>query len=199
MQWKPLPDSQTLISGFFANMVLDRHARYAAQSVAGKKSDGTYGYQDNFSPEAWLDSKSFVNRKNKFFLGGVEMAWEIFKGFTLSGKAGYNYNTYNNKSYAASFTFDQFKTVGPNNLNVNSGNNGLITLQSLAKYTKQIGSHTISALAGFSQESYKESWITAYRNNFPNNELYEINAGASGNMQSYVQVLSGLYVLISEE
>lgn len=40
MQWKPLPDSQALVSGFFANMVLDLHARYAAQSVAGKKSDG---------------------------------------------------------------------------------------------------------------------------------------------------------------
>jgi thiol-disulfide isomerase/thioredoxin len=40
MQWKPLPDSRALVSGFFANMVLDRHARYAAQSVAGKRSDG---------------------------------------------------------------------------------------------------------------------------------------------------------------
>ena len=151
---------------------------------AGKKSDGTYGYQDNYSPEAWLDSRSFVNRKNKYFLGGVELAWEIFNGFTLSGKAGYNYNSYTNNSYAASFTFDQFKTVGPNNLSVSSGDNSLITLQSLAQYVKKLGSHSFNLLAGFSQEQYREDWTSAYRDNFPNNALYELNAGASGNMQA---------------
>ena len=26
---------------------------------AGRKSDGTFGYQDNYSPEAWLASESF--------------------------------------------------------------------------------------------------------------------------------------------
>ncbi|HSC37454.1 MAG TPA: SusC/RagA family TonB-linked outer membrane protein, partial [Chitinophagaceae bacterium] len=70
---------------------------------AGRKSDGTYGYQDNFGPEAWMDSKSFVTRKNKYFLGGTELAWEIVKGLTLSGKAGYNYTSYANTSYASDF------------------------------------------------------------------------------------------------
>ena len=152
---------------------------------AGKKSDGTYGYQDNYSPEAWLDSKSFVNRKNKFFLGGAELAWEAFKGFTLTGKAGYNYTNYADNSFASTFVFDQFKTVGPSNLSVQSGDNSLLTLQALANYTKTFGDHTISALAGFSQEEFREDWTRAFRDNFPNNELYEINAGAASNMQAF--------------
>lgn len=151
---------------------------------AGKKSDGTYGYQDNYSPEAWLDSESFVNRKNKYFLGGAELSWEIFNGFTLSGKMGYNYTSYTNNSFASTFVFDQFKSVGPNNLTVTSGDNSLLTLQSLAQYSKKIGSHNFNVLAGFSQEEFRQDWASAYRDAFPNNQLYELNAGAASNMQA---------------
>lgn len=151
---------------------------------AGRKSDGTYGYQDNYSPEAWLDSKSFVKRKSKYFLGGAELAWEIMPGLTVSGKAGYNYTNYTKDSYAASFVFDPFKTVGPSNLTVNSGENGLLTLQSLVQYTKKIQQHHFNILAGFSQEEYREDSTIAYRDKFPNNSLFELNAGSSANMQA---------------
>ncbi|SDK00179.1 TonB-linked outer membrane protein, SusC/RagA family [Catalinimonas alkaloidigena] len=151
---------------------------------AGRKSDGTYGYQDNYSPEAWLASESFVKRKGKFFLGGVELAWNPFRDVTISGKAGYKYYGYTNNSYASDFVFNPNKRVGPSNLSVNSGDNGLLTLQALARYNKQVGQHQINGLLGFSQEAYREDWTTAYRDDFPNNQLYEINAGASSNMQS---------------
>lgn len=155
-----------------------------APIYAGKKSDGTYGHQDDFSPEAWLASESFTNNKGKNFMGGMELSWELIKGLTLSGKAGYKYYTYTNQSYNATFIFDASKTVGPNSLSVTSGDNSLVTLQSLLRYTKTIDKHNISALAGFSQEEYREDWITASRDKFPNNSLYELNAGASGNMQN---------------
>ena len=155
-----------------------------APIYAGKKSDGTYGYQDNFSPEAWLASESFTNNKGKNFLGGMELSWELIKGLTLSGKAGYKYYNYTNQAYNSTFIFDASKTVGPNSLSVNSGDNSLVTLQSLLRYTKTIENHNISALAGFSQESYREDWTNASRDKFPNNSLYELNAGAAGNMQN---------------
>lgn len=151
---------------------------------AGLKSDGTYGYQDNYSPEAWLSSPSFANRKNKNFLGGAELSWNIFKNFTLSGKAGYRYYDFDNNSFASDFRFNSSKFVGPNSLSVNSGNNWTVTLQSLAQYQKNTGKHNYSVLAGFSQESFREDWTTAFRSNFPNNLLYELNAAASSNMQS---------------
>lgn len=155
-----------------------------APIYAGRKSDGTYGYQDNFSPEAWLASESFTNNKGKNFLGGMELSWEIIKGLTLSGKAGYKYYTYTNQSFNSTFIFDASKTVGPNSLSVSSGDNSLITLQSLLRYTKTIDKHSITALAGFSQESYRDDWISASRDKFPNNSLYELNSGAAGNMQN---------------
>jgi TonB-linked SusC/RagA family outer membrane protein len=151
---------------------------------AGKKSDGTYGYQDDYSPEAWMNSESFNENKNKYFLGGAELSWEIFKGLTLSGKAGYNYSNYTNNSFLAKVVFDQYKTLGPNSLSVTSGDNSLLTLQSLLQYAKKIDQHSFNILAGFSQEAYREDWTLASRDNFPNNSLYELNAGAATNMNA---------------
>lgn len=153
-------------------------------TYAGKKSDGTYGYQDDFAPEAWMDSKSFGNNKSKNFLGGVELSWELIKGLTLSGKAGYNYSNFTNQWYQSTFVFNATKTYGPNKLEITSGDNSLVTLQSLLQYTKTIEKHDFSVLAGFSQESYRFDQTTASRDNFPNNELYELNAGSGSNMQN---------------
>jgi len=153
-------------------------------TYAGKKSDGTYGYQDDFAPEAWMDSKSFGNNKSKNFLGGVELSWELIKGLTLSGKAGYNYSNFTNQWYQSTFVFNATKTYGPNKLEVTSGDNSLVTLQSLLQYTKTIEKHDFSVLAGFSQESYRHDQTTASRDKFPNNELYELNAGSGSNMQN---------------
>lgn len=38
MQWKPLPDSQALVSGFYANMMIENHSSYAA-TMAVKRKD----------------------------------------------------------------------------------------------------------------------------------------------------------------
>lgn len=155
-----------------------------APVYAGKKSDGTYGYQDDYSPEAWLASESFTNKKAKNLLGAMELSWEIIKGLTLSGKAGYKYYTWTDQWFQSTFKFDESKTVSPNKLSVSSGDNSLVTLQSLLQYTKTIEKHSFTVLAGFSQEEYREDWTTAYRDNFANNELYELNAGSSKNQQS---------------
>lgn len=155
-----------------------------APIYAGKKSDGTYGYQDDYAPEAWMSSESFTNRKAKNFLGGMELSWEPIKGLTLSGKAGYKYYSWTDQWFQSTFVFDKSKTISPNKLSVSSGDNSLLTLQSLLRYTKSIDKHNFTALAGYSQESYREDGTSAFRDNFPNNLLYEMNAGAGSNMQN---------------
>ncbi len=152
---------------------------------AGKKSDGTYGFQDNYSPEAWLASESFSNYKNKFLLAGAELVWKPFSGFSLSGKAGYNYNNFKNVAYASDFIFSPTKTVGPNNLRSRNGDNSIVTLQSLAQYAKTLGKHDLNFLVGVSQEQFREDWVEGYRQNFPSNLLYTLNAGSSTGMQSF--------------
>ena len=169
-------------SGDMTNMIA--FAVREGPIFAGKKSDGTYGHQDAYSPEAWLASQSFTDRKSKNFLGGMELSWEILNGLTLSGKAGYKYYDWTDKFYNATFAFDPSNTIGPNYLSVSSGDQTLITLQSLLQYTKTIDKHNFTVLAGFSQESYNDAYTSASRDNFPNNALYELNAGAGTNMQN---------------
>jgi len=149
---------------------------------AGKKSNGTYGYQDNYGPEAWLASNSFYSGTNKYFLGGGELAWQPFKGFTLSGKAGYNFWSYFNKDYASDFQFDSIKYVGPNNLSVTAGQGTQLTLQSLATYTAAIDDHAFTLLAGVSEEKYNDWSLSGFRKDFPTSLLYELNAGSATGM-----------------
>lgn len=151
---------------------------------AGKKSDGTYGYQDDFSPEGWLASNSFINRKNKFFQGGAELSWEVIKGLTLSQKGGFMYGSYTDRNFLASFTFDPFKTVGPNSLEVVTGDYSLLTLLTTARYEKNYKEHQFKLLGGFSQEAFRDGFTRAFRDRFPNNFLYQINAGSSTNQQA---------------
>lgn len=151
---------------------------------AGRKSDGTYGYQDNYSPEAWLSSTSFYKGTNKYFLGSGELSWTILPGLVLSGKAGYNYWGYYNKSYASDFRFDANKYVGPNMLTVTSGQGSLVTLQSLLTYAKSIGQHSFNTLVGVSQEENTDSYISGFRKDFPTSVLYELNAGSATGMSA---------------
>ncbi|WP_207766519.1 SusC/RagA family TonB-linked outer membrane protein [Siphonobacter curvatus] len=151
---------------------------------AGRKSDGTYGYQDNYSPEAWLSSNSFYKGTNKYFLGGAEMNWNILPGLNLSGKIGYNFWSSYNKEYASDFQFDANKYVGPNTLNVYSGQGTQVTLQSLLSYAKVIQDHSFTVLAGVSQEEYSDSYISGFRKDFPTSLLYELNAGSATGMSS---------------
>lgn len=161
--------------------------RYAVRQgpiFAGRKSDGTYGYQDNFSPEAWLDSNSFKKGTNKYFQGAGELSWQPVKGLTVSGKAGYMLFSYYDKNYVSEVVFNPNKTVGPNNVNIYSGQGTQVTLQALATYTKTFDKHNFTLLGGASQEEYNDWYLTGYRKDFPNELLYELNAASATGMSN---------------
>lgn len=151
-----------------------------APIYAGKKSDGSFGYQDNYSPEAWLASTSFVKNVGVNAIGSTQLQWETpVKGLSLIGKAGVTYNNNYNKTYRAATYFDANKTVGPAYLSVGADNSTYKTFEGYAKYDKQINSHSLNFLVGTSREMYAYKNLYGYRNTFPNNYLYELVSGAS--------------------
>ncbi|MCJ8208408.1 TonB-dependent receptor [Mucilaginibacter sp. RS28] len=153
-------------------------------TYAGLKSDGTYGHQDNYSPEAWLASPGFHNFRGKNFYGNTMLTWDILKGLSLSGTAGYHYYTGVNTTYVADVYLDKNTYVGPNNLSEAFYDGHEVTLNALAKYTKSIKSHNFTVLLGYSQEEHRDDSFSAYRDKFPNNLLYQLNAGATTNQQN---------------
>lgn len=150
---------------------------------AGEKSDGSFGYQDNYSPEAWLASESFKKNNNAKITGTVQLKWETpVEGLAFSGKAGITYNSDYNKSYRAKTYFDESKTVGPATLSVSSYNGTYKNFEGLTTYNKTQGLHSVSILAGASFEDFKDNYLTGARNTFPNNNLYELDSGSGSTM-----------------
>ncbi len=145
---------------------------------AGQKSDGNFGYQDNYSPEAWLASESFVQNISRNISGSAQLKWTTpIEGLSFTGKAGANYWTKYDKAYRANTYFDSSKTVGPASLSVWTANNTYTTLEALGTYEKQIKAHSFKLLAGTSVEQAANRGLEGYRNTFPNNFLYELGSG----------------------
>ncbi len=153
-------------------------------TFAGRKSDGTYGRQDFYAPEAWLDSEGFNNFKAKNFYGNAVLSWDVAKGLNFSGTAGYHYYTSVNTTYIADINLDRNTYVGPNSLRKTHVDGQEVTLIALAKYNRSFGQHNINLLAGYQQEEHRDNNFSAFRDRFPNNLLYELDAGATTNQQN---------------
>lgn len=145
---------------------------------AGKKSDGTFGYQDNYSPEAWMASESFINNLARKISASGQLTWDTpIDGLSFAGKAGVSYYTTYDKSYRADTYFDESKTVGPASLSIYSVNDTYTTFEALANYAKTIREHSFKVLVGASAEESVYRNLSGARNTFPNNFLYELVSG----------------------
>lgn len=144
---------------------------------AGRKSDGSFGYQDNYSPEAWLNSESFVKNISRNVSASTQLTWDTpIKGLSIIGKAGVTYWTKYDKAYRAETYFDANKTIGPSTLSIWTANT-YTTFEALATYEKQIKKHYFKLLAGTSVEQSSNKGLEGSRNTFPNNYLYELGSG----------------------
>jgi TonB-dependent starch-binding outer membrane protein SusC len=153
-------------------------------TYAGKMSNGYYGNQVGFTIEGWMDSESFISNDDQDASANVSLDWNLTKSLKLTGVAGYNYGTNKYKRFRPVLVVDENFTEGPSNLTERVSFYSLLTRQLYANYDLSINSHNIHVLAGYSDEQSKNNWLEAYRDNFPNNLLYEINAGAASNQQN---------------
>ena len=149
-----------------------------APIYAGQKSDGSFGYQDNYSPEAWLAGDSFTKNRANYVSGSVRLRWDTpLKGLSLQGKIGANYYNSYNKNYRAETYFDKNKTVGPTDLNISDTDNTYSSVEALAQYTNTFGKHNINVLAGYSFEEWSNKYLWGSRNTFPTTSLSELVSG----------------------
>lgn len=146
--------------------------------IAGKKSDGTYGYQDDYCPEGWLDSESFVKNYATNISTSAQLKWTTpIKGLSFTGKAGTNYYTTSDKTFKSTAQFDANKSIGPNSLSAGSANNLYTDVEALANYDLKVQDHSLNVLLGTSLEQTQNKGLNGYRTTFPNNYLYELSSG----------------------
>ncbi len=164
--------------------VVTRVARMPS-SIAARTSEGYFGRVDKGSPWADIDANSFELDKNNYFIANSDLEYEIIDGLKMTLRGGYVFDQRNYKKYAADEQIDATTYAGPAKLNVNWSASHELTLEALLKYNKTFGDHTLNALAGYSQIEGKYEYLKAYRDNFPTNELYELNAGSSEKQKNW--------------
>lgn len=165
--------------------IINTAVRYPA-TYAGKLSNGYYGtgVVQKGTPISFLEDESFRNQDGLNLNANLRFDYRIINDLKLSFISAYNQINNKNVIFLASQVINPEITLGPNELtNINNATN-YYTLQGLAEYTKRINEHQLGLLLGYSFEENRFETNTAYRNDFPGNDLTQINAGSPSNQQA---------------
>lgn len=161
-----------------------RQVNRIAPFVPYKYSNGYYGYIADGNPIAWMDMGGNLSEKYHTTRAVGNVGYEIIKGLKIQEVIGYESTATSKERFIKDIQYYNWKTgaptmyQGPNSQMDDRENYMMLNLQTLLTYNNTFGKHTISALAGFSQEYSRRDWSIAKRINFLNNDLWELNAGS---------------------
>lgn len=152
--------------------------------------DGTYGLstQGN-NPLMYIEQGGLSKSYNDYFSGLVKGDFTLIKGLVFTTQLGYrayftqqkNFtNAYTNTDKNTSIT----KTVANNSLTEVRNNLREYTWNNLLTYENRFGAHHLTALAGYSQIHNWQTYLSAYRERFYNNDITSIGQGANDATQS---------------
>ncbi len=155
-----------------------------------KYADGTYGLspQGN-NPLMYIEKGGVSNQYNDYLLGNVRGEWEIVKGLKLSTQFAARMTFTQQKNFTNSYTnvdknTNITKIVANNSLTETRNNLREYTINNLLTYEKDFGKHEIKALAGYSQIDNTQTFLTAYRERFYNNDVQSIGQGTNDGTKS---------------
>lgn len=161
-----------------------RQVNRIAPFVPYKYSNGYYGYIADGNPIAWMDMGGNLSEKYHTTRAVGNVGYEFIKGLKLQQIMGYESTATSKERFIKDIQYYNWKTEaptmyqGPNSQMDDRENYMMLNLQTLLTYGNTFGKHTVSALAGFSQEYSRRDWSIAKRINFLNNDLWELNGGS---------------------
>lgn len=151
-----------------------------SNAIPGPTPDGFWGRNETLHPEADLNSRSFIENGGLNLYTNTSMVWDVTKNLKISGQLGYTHNTSEHKTFIATYPITPTYAITLNSLNTSWGQSSALTLQSFMEYTAKVGDDNgFKVLVGTSGQSYASKSISAFRDALPNNEIYEIDAGAT--------------------
>lgn len=156
-----------------------RQVNMISPMVPYKKQDGTYGTIGDGNPIAWQDLKATTDKKRNHMLAIGSVKYTVWDGLSIKGQASYNLYTEDSNEFIKDIQYNPNKYHGPNKMNQNDTFENTAMGDILLEYKKGFGLHHLNVLAGFHSELYTYKLTKAYRQNFPSNELGDINAGAT--------------------
>lgn len=150
-----------------------------------KYYDGWGPGANNVSPYVLAAYNDRVNtdvRLNSVFNTTVN----VIKGLDLNGLVGWNYRGNSQRTYSPTWIQGTWDSATPGQLSTSTKttlNSNSLLFQATANYSKEIGHHSITALLGASQETYKEETTNQSVTGFPNDKTYifDITRGTTVN------------------
>lgn len=171
-----------------------RQLNLIAPWIVARYDDGTWGTISDGSPIAWLDSGMKVTRDNHNFTGMASLDYKILDCLTFTATGSYVNNMQNYTYFLKFIQYNANKASDPNSLDERYYTWNRTNYDLLLNYDQTFGKHNIKGLAGWHTEKYNYKELTAYRKDFPNNDLTDINAGdaASQTNSGYTRELAML-------
>jgi TonB-linked SusC/RagA family outer membrane protein len=162
-----------------------------SNTVVNQYPNGQYGYVGDGNPMAWLDSGSENKTIANTLTANFGADWEIVKNLHFKPALQYRGTSGSRKQfmekidYFSQSTGALTKTQGPNQLYQTSDKNTYYNVQALLDYKLNLGEkHHLNFLGGATKEYSLYEFMSAYRQDFLNNELPEINAGPATGQKS---------------
>lgn len=129
----------------------------------------------------------YDDRANDLLNSKFTFHWEMpVDGLTLLGYGAYDINYYSQKQFSDIWdefayngqTFQLIPSAAKRSISNSKSNWASTTLHVRLEYKKSFKKHNLDAFAAYEQNSYKYSYLNAYRDNLPSSAVDQIFAGA---------------------
>ncbi len=154
-----------------------RQLNIIAPWIPAHFKNGTYGTISDGNPIAWLEANQPVKSEDRTITANLGLDYQLLNNLMLSAKLGHVASNGYEQSFLKYFRYNPNKETSPNNLTEGFGDDTRTTLDLTLNYDKQFGVHGLKFLGGYHAERYHYHGLSAYRKNFPGNELTDMNAG----------------------
>lgn len=161
-----------------------RQVNRIAPWIPYKNEDGTYGTIGDGNPIAWLDLDQVVSRKNKNFSGTIAFDYDINSDIKITAQGSYISNIQDYKDFVKEIQYNSSKYHGPTSLDKRIYQWERYNFDLLANYGHSFNKHNIKGLLGYHIEKFSKDETIVSRENFPNNDLTDINAGAASTQKN---------------
>ncbi len=143
-----------------------------------KREDGTYGSISDGNPAAWIDIDSRINYLQENFSGVLAFDYTPVEGLVFTLQGAYVTDIKETKDFRKECWYDDVNYHGPDQLQEKVGKWNRYTLDALVNYNKTFNQdHNFKAMLGYKLEKYGYREVVAFRKNFPNSSLTDLNAG----------------------
>lgn len=159
---------------------------HASQWTVPKYPDGTYGLSpQGRSPMVENEIGGYSRTASDYILGNVKGSWEIIEGLKFTTQFAGSLNMLTGKNFLNSYEIRDYynpdivkKSVPLNNLTETRNIGREYTLNNLLNYSAAFNDvHDVAVLLGYSQIKNDGNNLSAFRQNFYNNDVQSIGQG----------------------